>query len=612
MTRGEIITDDGERFPAYQIGEPGSRASEFLGSKHIVTYRFPQKQDYAVYSFADSQLRKIHSVPASAVVGGGGYTEIPELNASAIEGQVTYVFLPEGMGVDGFTPVGAGVEAASLINLEGIQVTSFRYDVEATVPDTTSGFPFGPATHENVYGQTRQYEIVRDEHGRIGAVWQDYSSWVYWVSWFDDDLTSFRTIELPRVRHDEQLAAATSDHDGNIYYLSIQAGDGTGGSSGYEQARNAALYKVSSSGQQINRTVIDTSPEGLNVAAFDNEPDILNGPVRMYSGADLEYSGGVLGLIFSRTMHRASDGLNHQGAIAVVFDAETLEVVKNHGQTSGHSFDNALYPAPDGGFFGADIGDNYPRGVHLHRFTGSERDSRVVFTFKTAHGKDPVSPAGRRYPLYQEISGDGETFYKWSNDNRTYSELGGVAKQNGVYTVVFASERSPDGGTLNNSRVGDYLNDARNIGLVRVRSDFATKWETPNVVSDDLILSAGLTETGGFYDFGGQWQPQRNTGVLWLTDYQDPSSENASRVKTASLPDGSLLILWEKWSAYAYIETFALRVDPYGKKLGGPFALGSGLRLHRRDDPLVVGDSVVLMSGSKPSGTIAVNVIEVY
>ena len=41
-------------------------------------------------------------------------------------------------------------------------------------------------------------------------------------------------------------------------------------------------------------------------------------------------------------MTKSTDGLNHQGAYAAVFDATTLKPIKQFGQTSGHSFANSL------------------------------------------------------------------------------------------------------------------------------------------------------------------------------------------------------------------------------------------------------------------------------
>jgi hypothetical protein len=56
---------------------------------------------------------------------------------------------------------------------------------------------------------------------------------------------------------------------------------------------------------------------------------------------DVRHATNVVGLMIPRTMLKGADGLNHQGCIAVTFDPVTLEVIKNFGQTSGHSFAQA-------------------------------------------------------------------------------------------------------------------------------------------------------------------------------------------------------------------------------------------------------------------------------
>jgi hypothetical protein len=72
-----------------------------------------------------------------------------------------------------------------------------------------------------------------------------------------------------------------------------------------------------------------------------------------------------------------------------------------------------------------DLGDNYPRGVHVHQFPtpGDTRKGRVVYGFKTRHGTTAASPDGTEYPKYDEISTADTTFYKWSNDNGVYTEI---------------------------------------------------------------------------------------------------------------------------------------------------------------------------------------------
>ena len=170
--------------------------------------------------------------------------------------------------------------------------------------------------------------------------------------------------------------------------------------------------KVDSDGNQLAAKNYDTSNQGLNIYKIDPGS----------SGSSLAWNldDNTLGLVVSRTMTRGGDGLNHQGAIAVVLDSSDMSIVKNYGQTSGHSFGNSLH-ADTTGFVGADMGDNYPRGIHLFDFSKTTRKrSKVVYTFKTRHCTDG-SCHGRNPPVYEEISSPQQTFYKQSNDNEVWA-----------------------------------------------------------------------------------------------------------------------------------------------------------------------------------------------
>jgi hypothetical protein len=82
-------------------------------------------------------------------------------------------------------------------------------------------------------------------------------------------------------------------------------------------------------------------------------------------------------------MTRSSDGLNHQGAYAAIFDATTLKPIKQFGQTSGHSFANSLIAKEGSGFMGMDLGDNYPRAIHHWTFDSNDIKYKQVYSFKT-------------------------------------------------------------------------------------------------------------------------------------------------------------------------------------------------------------------------------------
>jgi len=568
------------RYDAYRIHEPQHKASEFLGSQHIIHYKFPSKEDYSLFRLIDNSIEKIREIPA-AMISVDGYTKIDGLSVSEISGSTTYIFTPSNAALSDFNFFGNGIEAAQVGTTILGNLSKYRFKVGATPFDLRTDFDFGPDSWENRYSYTRQFFFVEKSNGEIGVLWQDRESSDIKLTWLNSDFSQQQTLTLPN-HASENLVAATYDLVGNIYYLQIQGGDG----SNNDLVRSATFYKVDSEGQNISSHVLDSSKSGLNMVKFDHYP------------ATLVYNNNSLLLLLARQMTQSNDGLNHQGGIAVSFNPDTLRVEKNWGQTSGHSFDN--YLTKDGNdFIAIDLGDNYPRGIHLHKFSGFNQTSRVIYNFKTKHGTTPKNPAGITYPIYNEITDSITTYYRWSNDNRTYTELGGIISSGNGYSVLFIGEPNVKGLALNNQQVDGNLVDARNIGLLLIRRDFENASGGGSVVSNDLVLSNGLIESGGFYTFNGTWKEQRNSGVVWLTNYQDPALENASRLKVVELSDNSLLLLWEKWSSNSYIASYAMQVSSNGDMITPAFELSKHIRLNRRDDPFIRGNQLFLINGEK-------------
>jgi hypothetical protein len=239
---------------------------------------------------------------------------------------------------------------------------------------------------------TREFLVHNESKGEVGILWQDRASKVQ-LTWVDAGLGEPRTVPLKGLSG-ALLAAGATDAKGNVYYLMIESS-----SPGRAEtiALKASMYLAGPDGKALREAPFDTSKDQFNVHEFGQWK------ASMAIGKD---SGC---LILPRIMYRSPDGLNHQGAIAVTFGLD-LSKLQNHGQTSGHSFGNLLTEDSRGEFIGLDLGDNYPRGVHLHRIDRGGRTSRVVYTYKTAH----ATTARNGSPVYSEISGKGNTFYKWS------------------------------------------------------------------------------------------------------------------------------------------------------------------------------------------------------
>lgn len=434
---------------------------------------------------------------------------------------------------------------------------------------------------DDVLGNARTILVSRGKKGREepGVLWQDRDGRVRltWVA-FDGarQLTEF--VEGKGV-----LAAGTTDDRGHCYTLRIE---GKARNRPESDAVLAHLHRhVSAKGGTKSRKkppqahrAIDTTRGAFNLWSYGGR----------WHG-NMVYSKGTLGLVLPRTMYRSRDGLRHQSAIAVMFSAKTLDVTRMLGTTSSHSMGNILTLGAKGDFLALDLGDNYPRGLHLHRLTSSSKASQVVFTYKTAH----ATRARNGSPRYEEISKDGKVFYKWSNDNATYSELGAVVERRSHYEVIFSTDRSVEGRVLDNSRAFRGCDDPRNLALLRVRK--ALGKGRGSVIADSVMASlpkGSKAEEGGFFDFSGRWSAQRVPGVFWLTDYGP--GESAHAPQACEREDGSLLVLWEKRSDQGRTLE-ALEIDKKGR-WGAPRSIPVALRFAREERMLRIGDTICVLA----------------
>lgn len=556
-----------QRFDAFRLGEPQRKAIHFLGSHHTVFYRFPYKANWTLYQLTAGSVSPVTTITESEIVPDQ-YTRIMGLSASKVRGTATYFLAPAAVRVSNYTQLNSTAESAVLADTPLGKLQLYRHRVNGIPPD--------PGRERVTL--TRQFFLIKSTAGP-GVIWQDKKTLTIYLTRFTQDLHDSSSVTLAMTRPG-RLLAACSDPDGNLYYLlAREKGD----------AELIELVKTDASGKLTARIVPDGSPKNLNLFSVDTR----------YAAAELAWSKGQLCMMLMRTMHKSADGLNHQGGIAVIFDANDLHQIKNLGQTSGHSFDNVLNVNSAGEFIGIDLGDNYPRGINLHRLGDKGKSSRVVYTFKTSHAGREMSPSGKIYPPYPEISTPEKTYYKWSNDNGTYTELGGLIETPHGYMVIFAGEPSPDGKVLDNSRVGGTTQDMRNIGLVVAVKNFYAIPSTGNVVSDQLLVSKGLTETGGFYTFGGAWSEQRSTGVVWLTHYTQEQGISARHIKTAALPNGTILILWQANHQNDQPTSWAMTVTPDGKQIQKPFKLPQKVELNRRDALMVDGNRMYIASGDR-------------
>jgi len=197
-----------------------------------------------------------------------------------------------------------------------------------------------------------------------------------------------------------------------------------------------------------------------------------------------------------------------------------------------------------------------------------------------------VSPAGATYDKYEEISGGGKDFYKWSNDNQVYTELSaeGFQEVSDGYIVFFVGEFP----SLDNSKTGEDCNAPRNTGFTKISKDQKKK------------LSPGGKETGGFYDFGGGWNEASNEGIVQLSKFSS-NNEFATRLKNFKLNDEQILLLFEVWDTKCYQYTAYMVVDNAGTIVVDTQKIDFPMRIHKSDMAVKNGGDILIVCGEAES-----------
>merc|ERR1719223_745869 len=311
-----------------------------------------------------------------------------------------------------------------------------------------------------------------------------------------------------------------------------------------------------------------------------------------------DVASGMVGAVLSRTPTEDANGLTQQGAVAFVLDAKTLSLVRTPEQVSVGSLANSLMVTTAQEFIAMDLGARSPRGIQLYGFAASDKQgvrsspsaSFVAYTFKTRHSTRATSPLGIRHPRYSAIDENGAYFYKWSDDDKVYTELAhcGIVEVGDGLLIFFVGE----GPSLDNYQTGLVLNAARNVGFVKVDKN----------ISAQKVLSAGTVETGGFYNLHGQWTPQENRGIRFLTSF-DSVENSTTRLKTARLSSNTIILLWEVWTRTDFKFSQLMVVDDSGAVVNGPWTSQFPVRLALQDDMHVVSGRAVAYAGA-PSGKI--------
>lgn len=125
------------------------------------------------------------------------------------------------------------------------------------------------------------------------------------------------------------------------------------------------------------------------------------------------------------------------------------------------------------------------------------------------------------------------------------------------------------------------------------------------------------TETGGFYDYFGNWVTLTNSYVAWLTDYTRNLTENynfkkvnelipeeeqldvtlpwknVNKLKHVKFETGDFMLVYEIWNFTDYQYTAYRVLDPYAATLVNETKICYPIRLHRTESLTLNEDQTV-------------------
>eukprot|EP00747_Dinoflagellata_sp_TGD_P100221 gnl/TRDRNA2_/TRDRNA2_167975_c0_seq2.p1 gnl/TRDRNA2_/TRDRNA2_167975_c0~~gnl/TRDRNA2_/TRDRNA2_167975_c0_seq2.p1 ORF type:complete len:560 (+),score=71.65 gnl/TRDRNA2_/TRDRNA2_167975_c0_seq2:204-1682(+) len=404
-------------------------------------------------------------------------------------------------------------------------------------------------------------EVSRDSGAqRQGIVWQDRETRnKIYVTWFGSTTLGSlppTTMELKLPAAPKRLpgsywlmVGATSDGGSRIWIFTM-TNKGNHAGKAEEQAGMMLLKYNSHTGAMEKAALKDK----LHICA----PIALHGSMA-YRHTINEKGVGELGLIYSGGKRGG-----HQGAIIAVFNAHTLANV-NSFQSASHSFGNRLAVSPDGkSFIATESGDNFPRGLVLHRFSGKKGATRLAYQVRTWHMRTPGS-LGEGAKPYPGKPG----YYRWSNDNGVYHQLSKAVPLESGETLVFLFGQSHPSLKHRSPRPPDNLACIKvsKKFFERIDEDYKKKCKGPVCLNyyrftqpnpEDFVFKDEVpSEQGGFYNFMGEWSAQSNYGVKWLTNL----TETPHKLKTVRLGGNKNLIMFVENSNWKSAKSMFMTVD---------------------------------------------------
>lgn len=446
------------------------------------------------------------------------------------------------------------LDTAVIPDLAGVDASAGKWQPGSvgsigTPFDYATGDNVGPTSHSTLYGAKPKIALVVNPDGSIDVAWQDVAGKRVVITRLQKSSGQLVAVEHLVPGGLELLGGFTKDPSGNLYLMTALNENLQAQPQPAKVQRDGvvSVAKYDPAGKQLFTTDLRTDINGAtNTAIYD--------PLTAGTGR-LLFAGGKLMTSFSQHgEYDAQVSSRHQWHINIRLDATTGALEKYYWGIS-HSFDQQLLH--DGtNFISVALGDASLRGIGLSKL--DKGGFKVAFAIK---------------------GGDSKTGGGYNN---TFTRLGNLRKSSNGYLLLFASENDP-------TSEGSTVNASRNLVMLHVVAGFDSVAQGPDgkydvVISDTASQNDKATTLDvTINDYWGKPFVGKNRGLVWLTAYSNPATENAERPKLVPLAGDQFLVLWEKWNSTSYVETLAMVIDEYGAVVRAATSIGS-YRLYRGDD----------------------------
>lgn len=458
--------------------------------------------------------------------------------------------------------IGRGLSSEGCVAAPVLSVTPVE---ERTIAALGRPFPANtedlvePGSHGSNYGKSPEVVAIPSGTGLDVLVRDQDAPGAGYVVHLEPSADGLAVAAAWRVGLLDSVMGLTLDEEGVRYYATgIDEGDVITASVPAPGERRSGIVRVVGFDEAgCVRLEVDLD---LARAYRDGGSEAIINPLTA-STSRLAYGDGALALLHGVNTDADDAGTRHQKAMTTHVSVASGEVLRTGSQWVSHSFDQRLYWEP-GGFVEAHLGDTYPRGIVLGRFT-------------------PTDGAGGYLPFRPKGSG-----------NATYTELGGVAPVTDAdygYLVVFTTERS-----------GEVVEgDTRDLAVVRVKRDvWALDQEAEPIVDP---TASEQTVPGS--------EPAITNRLTWLTDYAttDGPGVHASRPRVVEVGDDQLVVLWERWTAEGFDGTWAMTLNGVGEVTAPAMRIGDD-HIPRGEDAVRLGQEAAVVIGD--GATLAVTLVD--